>query len=113
MPVNDQRIRKSNLGYLPSDKETLEGYVLRLKDIIDSIRYGSENVLHQEKFWCHINPRSSSCFVCDILDMMDYLQSLMGDLVKNDKKNRWFCERPPNTHDNLSFEFKPRNKPRS
>ncbi len=110
MPINDQRIRKSNLGYLPSDGEHLKGYVLSLKDTIDSIRYGGDNKLHQEKFWCHINPRSSYCWVCDLLDMVDYLHSLMTDIVKADKKNKWVCKRPENSHDALTFEFLPHPK---
>ncbi len=107
MPVNDQRIRKSNLGYLPSDGETLSGYIQRLKDVIDTIRYGGENVLHQEKFWCHLNPRSSFCFVCDILDMMDYTHSLLKDIAEFDKKHLWKCYRPTDSHDALTFNFKP------
>ncbi len=110
MPVNDQRIRKSNLGYLPSDGEHLLGYVKRLKDCIDAIRYGGENVLHQEKFWCHINPRSSVCFVCDILDMIDYTYGLLEDITKSDKKNKWICTRPENSHDALTFHFVPKTR---
>ncbi len=110
MPINDQRIRKSNMGYLPTDGEHLSEYTRRLKDIKDQLRYSGENVLHQEKFWCHINPRSSYCWVCDLLDMVDYIQSLLEDIIKNDKKGKWRCVRPPNSHDALTFEFKRFNK---
>ncbi len=106
MPINDQRIRKSNLGYMPSDKENLAGYALRLKDIIDAMRYGGDNKLHQEKFWCHINPRSSYCWICDLLDMVDYIHGLLTDISKTSKIN-YVCERPPDSHDALSFTFKP------
>jgi len=110
MPINDQRIRKSNLGYLPSDGEHLTGYITRLKDIMDALRYGGDNKLHQEKFWCHINPRSSYCWVCDLLDMVDYLHGLMSDIAKNDKKHSWVCCRPTDSHDALTFTFKPHIK---
>lgn len=106
MPINDQRIRKSNLGYLPSDGEHLSGYIKRLEDIIKELRYGGENKLHQEKFWCHINPRSSYCWVCDLLDMCDYIHSLLLDISKEDKKAQYVCKRPHNSHDALTFEFK-------
>ncbi len=110
MPINDQRIRKSNLGYLPSDGEKLQGYVTRLADVIKSIRYGGENVLHQEKFWCHINPRSSFCFVCDMLDMEDYILGLLQDIAQYDKKNNWICVRPKGSHDALTFHFLPKSR---
>jgi len=98
------------MGYMPSNQEELNGYVQRLKDVIDAIRYGGDNKLHQEKFWCHINPRSSYCWVCDLLDMVDYTHGLIQDIAKNDKKNKWICERPPDSHDALTFTFKPHTK---
>ncbi len=107
MPVNDQRIRKSNMGYLPSDGEHLTAYVLRIKDIKDQLRYSGENVMHQEKFWCHINPRSSYCWICDLLDLVDYIHDLMKDIADSDKKHHWICSRPTDSHDALTFEFKP------
>ncbi len=106
MPINDQRIRKSNLGYLPSDGEQLSGYIKRLGDVIQMLRYGGENKLHQEKFWCHIDPRSSYCFVCDWLDMIDYIHSILTDISIEDKKARYVCERPKDSHDALTFHFK-------
>jgi len=95
------------MGYLPSDGENLIEYVHRIKDVKDQLRYSSENVLHQEKFWCHINPRSSYCWVCDLLDMVDYVHSILEDVAKYDKKHRWKCFRPSDSHDALTFEFKP------
>ncbi len=108
--AGDSRIRKSNLGYLPSDGETLKGYAKRLHDVKDMIRYGGDNKLHQEKFWCHINPRSSYCWVCDTLDMVDYVVEILDDIVSSDKKNKWVCFRPPDSHDPLTFTFKPHHK---
>ncbi len=105
--IRDNRIRQSNLGYLPSDGESLKGYCKRLHDIKDAIRYGGDNKLHQEKFWCHINPRSSYCWVCDILDMIDYTLELLEDIVLYDKKDTWKCYRPSDSHDQLTFTFKP------
>ncbi len=101
------RIRKSNVGYLPSDGESLKGYLKRLHDVKDAIRYGGDNKLHQEKFWCHINPRSSYCWVCDLLDFLDYLMSCIEDIEKMDTKHRWKCYRPTDSHDPLTFQFKP------
>ncbi len=93
MPVNDQRIRKTNLGYIPSDGEHLEGYISRLEQIQHDIRYGGDNQLHIEKFWCHINPRSSYCWVCDLLDLLDYLVGMNKDIIKADKKHTWKAKR--------------------
>jgi len=107
MPINDQRIRKTNSGYLPSDDETLSGFLSRLQDIQKDIRYGGDNKLHQEKFWCHINPRGSYCWVCDMLDMLDYMLGMIADIIKNDTKHIWKCYRPSDSHDALMFEFKP------
>lgn len=107
MPINDQRIRKTDMGYLPSDKETLKGYILRLKDIRDQIRYGGDNQLHIEKFWCHVNPRSSRCWVCDMLDLLDYIIDLMQSLVENDPHHIWKAVRLEGTQD---FTFKPNRK---
>jgi len=101
------RIRQTNVGYLPSDGEQLEGYLKRLHDVKDAIRYGGDNKLHQEKFWCHINPRSSYCWVCDLLDFLDYIIQILEDIQKKDKKHRWKCYRPGDSHDPLTFEFKP------
>ncbi len=95
------------MGYLPTDGENLSAYATRLKDIKDQLRYSGENVMHQEKFWCHINPRSSYCWVCDLLDLVDYVHSLLEDIAKNDKKLKWKCVRPSESHDALTFEFKP------
>ncbi len=112
MPINDQRIRKTNLGYLPTDSVNLKSYVIQLEDVIKTLRYGGENVLHTEKFWCHINPRSSYCWVCDLLDMVDYIHSILKEIVELDKKNVWKCHRPEGSHDALTFTFKPQPKPR-
>ncbi len=110
MDSNDRRIRITNVGYLPSDGETLKGYVKRLQDVKNNIRYGGDNKLHQEKFWCHINPRSSYCWVCDILDMIDYIIEILQDISKEDLKNKWTCFRPTDSHDQLTFTFKPTKK---
>ncbi len=99
------------MGYLPSDGEHLSAYVHRIKDVKDQLRYSGENVLHQEKFWCHINPRSSYCWVCDLLDMVDYISGILSDMAEFDKKHKWKCIRPSDSHDALTFSFKPFNKP--
>lgn len=101
MPIKDQRIRKTDMGYYPSDRETLKGYVLRLKDVRDSIRYGGDNQLHIEKFWCHVNPRASRCWVCDLLDLVDYIIDMMNDIVECDKKRVWKAYK---NQDNWSFK---------
>ncbi len=84
----------------------MSGYIKRLKDIQQTLRYGGENKLHQEKFWCHINPRSSYCWVCDLLDFIDYIIDLMDDVSKEDKKAHYICKRPTDSHDALTFSFK-------
>ncbi len=107
MPINDQRIRKTNLGYLPTDGAYLNGYIKLLKDVKDTLRYGGENKLHQEKFYCHTNQRSSYCFVCDWLDMIDYIWEILEDIEQECKKHKikFVCERPPDSHDPLTFRF--------
>lgn len=110
MPINDQRIRKTNVGYLPSTGERLSNYVKRLKDVKEQIRYGGDNKLHIEKFWCHINPRSSYCWVCDLMDLNDYLLGIIKDIAEQDKKRVWKCFRPTESHDSLTFLFKPHRK---
>ncbi len=107
MPDRDYRIRKTNLGYMPSDGEHLTGYVTRLQDIIKQITYGGDNKMHQEKFWCHTNPRSAYCFICDMFDMLDYLYEIISDMASDDKRNIWKCSRPTDSHDALTFRFKP------
>ncbi len=107
MPIKDQRIRKSNVGYLPSEGENLTAWVDRLKLIKDALRYGGDNQLHIEKFWCHINPRSSSCWVCDLMDILDYIIGIAEDITKYDKKHKWKCYRTSDSKDPYSYSFKP------
>ncbi len=105
--MRDERIRKTDIGYLPSDGEPLKSYATRLRDIAEQLRGSNDFAMHQTKFWCHTNPNSSYCFVCNMMDMIEYIIEVTQDICSEDKKNIWKCSRPTASHDALTFEFKP------
>ncbi len=96
------RREKQDIGYLPTDGEHLGPYVRRLKDYAEQTRY--DIFPTHEKWYTHYH--AGPCFICDYADLVDYLISTMEDMVNYDKKGKWRCERPPNSHDALSFTFK-------
>lgn len=94
------RLSASDLGYLPSDGEYLQAYGDRIKDIISQMR-GS--IQDHERWWEHRSAKP--CRICNLLDMCDYLSSLMQDLPREDKKGIYRIRRPKDSHDALSFSI--------
>ncbi len=92
---------KTNLGFLPSDGEHMKGYVIRLKDVVQQIR--NDDSAPHIKWYTHYN--AGPCFICEMLDILDYLVNLMEDICNYDKKASWKCVRPANSHDALTFTF--------
>ncbi len=92
---------KQNLGFLPSDGETLFAYTLRIRDIMQQIRHGAATA--HEKWYTHYSV--GSCFICELMDMCDYMQATLQDIVNYDKKGHWKCFRPTESHDALTFSF--------
>ncbi len=104
--MRDERLRKTDLGYLPTDGELLKSYLTRLRDCTEQLRGSNDFAMHQNKFWCHTNPNSSYCFVCNMMDWLEYVVEIVQDMVEDDKKATWKCVRPTASHDALTFEFK-------
>ncbi len=94
------------MGYLPSDGETLRAYCTRIKTISQTNRYAFSP--DHEKWWVHRNP--SPCYICNFMDMLDYLVSCLENVEANDKNHLWRCCRPEGTQDPLMFEFKPEKR---
>ncbi len=93
---------KTNLAFLPTDGEHLRAYVKRLQDVIQQIRY--DDSAPHDKWYTHYS--SGPCYICEMLDMLDYMQGILTDIVNYDKKHEWVCVRPEDSHDALTFSFK-------
>lgn len=110
--MRDERLRKTDIGYLPSDGELLKSFLKRLRDITEQLRGSNDFAMHISKFWCHTNPNSSYCFVCNMMDMLEYVIEITQDIVENTpKKLMYKCFRPTASHDAFTFEFKPVKSP--
>ncbi len=97
---------RCDMGYLPSDGETLRAYSIRIQSIAQTNRY-SFSPPH-EQWWSHRNP--APCYICNFMDMLDYLVSIIQDIESNDKRNSWKCVRPEGNPDVMSFSFQPTKK---
>ncbi len=93
-----------DLGYLPSDGEFLKAYVERLRAVAQQQRHSYAPA--HENWYTHYGP--SSCWICNLLDLCDYLIGSMDDIWKNDKSHIWYCHKPVGTQDPMQFEFKPK-----
>lgn len=100
------KLDRQDLGYLPSEGEHLEAYVARLTSVLQQSRYAYSP--NHEKWYTHYG--SAPCWICNVMDCADYLAGIMQDIVKNDKKRKWVCERPVGTQDVMAFNWIP--KPR-
>ncbi len=94
---------RQDLGYLPSDGEGLRAYVERLRNVAQQQRYSYAP--SHENWFTHYSP--SSCWICNLLDLTDYLVSAMSDIVSEDKKHLWKCHKPVGQNDPMMFTFKP------
>ncbi len=101
--MNHSPRERINLGFLPSDGERLQSYVQRLKDLYEQIRHSYAPV--HEKWYTHYS--AGACWICDVLDVLDYIIGTMEDIAHYDKKHKWVCYRPTESHDSLTFTFKP------
>ncbi len=96
-----------DLGYLPSDGEHLQAYVARLQAVLSTNRHSFAP--SHENWFTHYGP--SPCWICNFMDLSDYLASILQDFVTEDKKHKWVCEKPVGTAgDPMSFIFKPHSK---
>ncbi len=97
------RENRTDLGYLPSEGETLAGYVARLKAIHQQNRHAYSPP--HEKWYTHYG--SKPCWICNFMDISDYIIAILEDIGNLDKKNHWKCIRPSKSYDSLTFTFKP------
>ncbi len=85
MSYRDSRISHSDLGYFPSNDETLTGYADRLKHIVSQMR---QTVMPEhEKWWTHRRP--NPCFICNMIDMLEYCIDSLVEVQQSDNKGNW------------------------
>ncbi len=97
---------RCDLGYLPSDGEYLRAYIHRIKSIAQQNRWSFSP--DHEKWWTHRNP--APCYICNFMDMLDYLIGCLENMQENDKNHLWRCYKDHASQDPLSFEFRPQKK---
>ncbi len=97
---------RQDLGYLPSDGEHLHAYCARLKSVLQQNRYAFAP--NHEKWYTHYGP--SPCWICNFMDLADYLADVLEDITIEDKKRKWVCERPIGQKDPMAYVWRP--KPR-
>ncbi len=97
---------RQDLGYLPSDHEHLSSYVDRLRDVLQQNRYAYAP--KHENWYTHYG--SAPCWICNFMDISDYLCSVLQDMVEQDKTRTWKCKRPQGQTDPLAFVFIPHKK---
>jgi len=93
-----------DLGYLPSDGETLKAYSERLKAIAVTQRHSFAPA--HENWYTHYGPHP--CWICNMLDITDYVISTLDDVWMNDKVHVWYVKKPVGTADPMQFQFMPR-----
>jgi len=84
MSYRDPEISNSDIGYHPSQDETLQGYADRLQTIQSQTRH-----LFQDhfKWWEHRGTKP--CRICNNLDMLDYCIDSLVSVTNADKKGIW------------------------
>ncbi len=97
---------KLDQGYIAGNGEHLSSYVSRLKSIVQSNR--SAYAPMHETWYTHRAP--NPCWICNSLDVCEYLVGLLEDIVAEDKKRKWICEKPKGSHDPLTYVFKPHSR---
>ncbi len=103
MSVVNYKKDRQDLGYLPGDGEDMRAYLERLRSVLQQNRYAYAP--KHEAFYTHYGP--FPCWICNFMDIADYLCSLLDSIVSEDKLHRWKCVKPPGTVDPLTFTFKP------
>lgn len=98
--------RKEDWGYQPSDGEHVAAYAERLKGIAQQTRHDyTQNHL---KWYTHYS--SGPCFICNLMDMVDYCIEMLEMVDLADKKGKWSIVREKGTIGVLSFTLS--RKPR-
>ncbi len=77
--------RKEDWGYAPSDKELVKSYAGRMKGIAQQIRHDyTQNHL---KWYTHYS--SGPCFICNLMDLLDFCIEIVEMVPITDKKGAW------------------------
>ncbi len=99
----EQREPKENLGYVPSQGETLGGYAERLRDTLAQF----EGWLQTHVNW-YTHYGMGACPICDLLNMVRYQNDIINDIANEllTRKFKMEAERPKGTTDHSFFEFK-------
>ncbi len=84
MSYREQAISHSDIGYHPSNDESLLSYGDRLKSIQSQTRH---NFQDHFKWWEHRGQKP--CRICNTLDMLDYLIDSLIAVPQADKKGIW------------------------
>ncbi len=83
--------RKEDWGYAPSDKELVKSYAERMKSIAQQIRHDyTQNHL---KWYTHYS--SGPCFICNLMDLLDFCIEIVEMVPLTDKKGSWSIEHLP------------------
>ncbi len=91
--------RKEDWGYAPSDKELVKSYAERMKSIAQQIRHDyTQNHL---KWYTHYS--SGPCFICNLMDLLDFCIEIVELIPTIDKKGIWHIEKQKGTTDIHSF----------
>ncbi len=100
--INYKKDRQDQ-GYIPSVGESLNAYVGRIRSIAEQNRHAYAP--QHENWFTHYSP--SPCWICNQMDMLDYLVGVCQDFVKNDKKRNWRVVAGDHSKDPMFNEFKP------
>lgn len=84
MSYREQSVSHGDIGYHPSDDETLQGYGDRLKQIQSQMRH---DFTDHFKWWEHRGVKP--CRICSLMDMLDYTIETMVNVPSADKKGLW------------------------
>ncbi len=84
MSYREQSVSHSDIGYHPSNGESIQGYADRLKSVQSQTRH---NFTDHFKWWEHRG--NKPCRICNTLDMLDYLIESLADVQQQDKKANW------------------------
>ncbi len=96
----DQVKEKISIPFVPSEGETLEGYAVRAGEIISQVR---ETLTNHVNWYTHYGP--GPCPICDVNALCDYLDGILLDISKYDKKKLWIAHKGQT--DPLSWAFLP------
>ncbi len=93
--------RKEDWGYAPMDDEPLKTSVNRFKHVITEIRH--DYTQSHLKWYTHYS--SGPCFICNLMDLCDWLIAFLETLEIADKKGHYVVSRDKNSTDILAFSL--------